>query len=160
VARRFRASAACLASTLFAAACAPRVPGIADPIRVDAHCSPREARITGIRSVLASTSDVVLAESPSEAGVVAETRSGDGAVAYWNEQPLLLAKTAAMLGEVDGFARVRAVAIPPPPQGAATSGGPPSRTIYLDVRDHGRYRWIAMHAFDTQNICIEGHKQA
>ncbi len=140
-------------ATLFVA-CAPRVPGIADPTRVDAHCNPREARITSLRSVLTSTNDELLAgEHPTFAAVRAETRAGDGAIAYWNDQPLALPKTSVALGETDGFVRVRALAVAPTPSDV------PSRTIYLEVRDRGAYRWIAMRAFDVQDVCVEGHKQ-
>lgn len=134
--------------------CAPHVPGIADPVRVDAHCSPREARITGIRSILTSTSDVLDADRPTASEVHEAVVSGDGAIAYWNDQPLLLPKTAERLGESDGYVRVRAAAIPPAPAGAAY------RHLYLDVRDHAGHRWITLKAFDVQDICIEGHKQS
>jgi hypothetical protein len=133
--------------------CAPHVPGIADPVRVDAHCSPREARITGIRSVLTSTNDVLVPDHPTLAQVRDAALSGDGAIAYWNDQLLLLPKSSAEFGETDGYARVRAAAIPPAPQGAAY------RSLYLNVRDHGTYRWVVLQAFDVQDICIEGHKQ-
>ena len=135
-------------------ACAPHVPGIADPARIEAHCSPREARITGIRSVLSSTSDAVAADRPALGAIRAAVQSGDGAIAYWNAQLLLKPEAAKQLGETDGYLRVNAIAIPPAPPAAA------SFPVYLNVRDHGTYRWIAMRAFDVQDICIEGHKQA
>jgi hypothetical protein len=133
--------------------CAPHVPGIADPLRVDAHCSPREARITGIRSILTSTNDVLDDDRPTRNEVREAVAAGDGAIAYWNDQLLLLPKSAARFGESDGFVRVRAAGIPPAPAGATY------RHLYLDVRDHGTYRWVTLQAFDLQDICIEGHKQ-
>ncbi len=144
-----------IAGVLLAASysCAPHVPGIADPARVDAHCSPREARITGIRSVLTSTNDIVLDDRPTENEVRTAVQSGDGALAYWNDQLLVLPKSAEQFGERDGYARVRAAGIPPAPDGATY------RHLYLDVRDHGTYRWVTYKAFDIQNVCVEGHKQ-
>ena len=134
--------------------CAPNVPGIADPVRVDAHCKPREARITGIRSILTSTNDVLDDDRPTESQVREAVSAGDGALAYWNDQLLLLPKSAPSLGESDGFVRVRAAGIPPAPAGATY------RHLYLNVRDRGSYRWVTLQAFDLQDICIEGHKQS
>ena len=134
-------------------ACAPHVPGIADPVRVDAHCRPREARITSIRSVLVSTNDAIGDDRPTRDEIDTAVRSGDGAIAYWNGQLLLLPSAAAQLGETDKFLRVRALAIPPAPAGSTY------RHVYLYVRDHNAYRWVTMQANDLQDVCIEGHKQ-
>ena len=134
--------------------CAPNVPGIADPVRVDAHCKPREARITGLRSILTSTNDLLDDDRPTLSQIHEAVAAGDGAIAYWNDQLLLLPKTAPQLGESDGFVRVRAAGIPPAPAGA------PYRHLYLNVRDRGTYRWVTLQAFDLQDICIEGHKQS
>ena len=131
-----------------------RAPLLADPVRVDAHCSPREARITGIRSILTSTNDTLEDDRPTALQVRDAIGAGDGALAYWNDQLLLLPKSAARFGESDGFVRVRAAGIPPAPAGA------PYRHLYLDVRDRGSYRWVTLQAFDVQDICIEGHKQS
>jgi len=142
-----------LACTL--AACASHAPGIADPVRVDGHCSPRVARVTGIRSVLVSTNDKLSsADAPSFTEIRAAVRSGDGAIAYWNDQRLALPHVSRQLGEGDGYARIRAIAIPPPPVGAQY------RHVYLLARDHGRYRWATTEAFDMQDVCVEGHVQS
>lgn len=148
-----RMAVATVASLL--AACAPHAPGIADPVRVDGHCSPRVARITGIRSVLTSTNDKLgSADAPSLREIRAAVQSGDGAIAYWNDQRLALPHVSQQLGEADGYARIRAIAIPPQPLGAQY------RHVYLLVRDHGRYRWVTMQAFDMQDVCVEGHVQS
>ncbi len=137
------------------AGCAPRgVPGIADPIRVDAHCSPREARITGIRSILTSVTDRLEDDRPPFAQIRTAVRSGDGAIAYWHDQRLFLPNVSATLGESDGYARVEAMAIPPAPVGALF------RHVYLNVRSHGAPAWVTLRAYDVQDICIEGHKQS
>jgi len=141
------------AAALSLAACAPHVPGIADPVRVDAHCRPREARITSIRSVLTSMNDAVGDDRPTQSEITTAVRSGDGVIAYWNDQVLRLPQTAARFGERDGYVRVRALAIPPAPTGSTY------RHVYLEARDHGSYRWFTMEANDIQNVCIEGHKQ-
>ncbi len=84
----------------------------------------------------------------------ADIRNGDGAIAYWNDQRLKLPAVARQLGETGDYAHIRAVAIPAPPTDAQY------RHIYLLMRDHGRYRWFTMEAFDLQDICIEGHIQS
>jgi len=71
---------------------------------------------------------------------------------YWNEQLLRVPNTAKALGETDPYVRMRAAAI----VGAREFVG--SRPLELFVRDHGRYRWIEMTAFDVQNVCIEGRR--
>lgn len=138
----------------FLCACAPHAPGIADPVRVDGHCGPRQARITSIRSIMTTTTDrVIPGDHPRFAEIAALTHSGDGAIAYWHDQRLRLPQTAAQLGESGGYAHVRAVAIPPAPEGSQ------NRRIYFLARDRGRYRWIALDAFDLQDVCIEGQLQ-
>jgi len=146
-------SVASLAASLTIASCSPHVPGIADPYKVDAHCSPRQARITGIRSVLTSTDDKRDDGSPSLAEIEGEVRSGDGAIAYWHGQPLAIPKVARGLGASDGYAHVDALAIPPATNRALY------RHVYMLVDDRGTKRWIVMRAFDVQDVCVEGVKQ-
>ncbi len=104
---------------------------------------------------MTTTNDrLVTDDHPTFAEIESLTHSGDGAIAYWNDQLLRLPDAAQQLGERGPYAHIRAVAIPPAPEGA------PNRRIYFLARDHGRYRWIALDAFDLQNICIEGHLQS
>ncbi len=146
---------AAFAVLAFGAGCAPHgVPGIADPVRVEPHCSPREARITGIRSILTSVTDRLEDDRPTIAEIRAAVRSGDGAIAYWHDQRLALPNVSASLGETDGYARVEAMAVPPAPVGALY------RHVYLNVRSHGAPAWVTLRAYDVQDICIEGHKQS
>ena len=103
---------------------------------------------------MTSTDDKVLAGIPAERGIEREVKAATGVIEFFNDQLLRLAKTSATLGETDGYVRVRSVAVPKAPAGATT------RVIYLKVRDHGFDRWIAMTAYDTQNVCIEGRREA
>jgi len=148
---RANAAAALLVA---AAACAPHVPPLRSPVSVEAFCGSKQARNTGIASVLTSTDDVLLDESPTLDDIRRAVRSGDGVVAHWNDQELALPRVSVALGETDGYARVRAAAIPPAPEGAQV------RHLYLFVRDHGRERWIAMNAYDLQNVCVEGKRES
>lgn len=135
-------------------ACAPHVPFIRQPLRIEAFCGLKLARPTAIASALTSTDDRMLPVRPTLAQVRKITAAGDGAIAYWNEQPVALPRTSAALGERDGYVRIRAVAVAPHIEGSDR------RPIYLDVRDHGIYRWIQMNAFDLEDVCIEGKPQS
>jgi hypothetical protein len=137
----------------FGTACAPHVPYLASPARIEAYCGSKEARATGIKSVVASTDDKLLDERPTEREIEEAVRSGDGVVAHWNAQLLALPDVAAQLGETDGYARLDAAAIPPAPEGAQV------RHIYLLVADRGKKRWITMSAYDVQNVCVEGKRE-
>jgi hypothetical protein len=143
------------AATLAAlVACATKGPLLTYPVRIDSNCGQRNAQASSIESVMTSTDDTIGPPHPNAEGVRREVNAAGGAIAYWHDQLLVLPKSSRVLGETDGSARIRAVAITDVPDGAS------KRTIYLDVRDHGAYRWIAMTAYDTQSVCIVGRPQA
>ena len=79
--------------------------------------------------------------------------SDDGVIAYFHAQLLALPRVSQALGESDGYARVDAVAVPPVADDAT------SRRIFLLVRDRGQERWIAMNAYDTADVCVQGRRQ-
>jgi hypothetical protein len=147
--------AVCAVAVLLAS-CAPKVPYIKQPVRIDAFCTnvDKKARPTAIASGMTSTDDLVLPGHPSFAEVHRITSDGDGAIAYWDEQPLALPRVSVLMGESDGYARVKAVAVPP------FAGGAQSRRIFMKLRDHGTYRWFAMNAYDLEDVCVEGKPQA
>lgn len=135
-------------------ACAPNVPRFEHPTRVEAFCGSKEARMTSVDSVLTSTNDTILEDRPTERDVRQAVMAGDGIVAYFADLKLAIPKSAETLGETDGYARVRAAAVPPAPEGALT------RHLYLLVRDHNSQRWITLLAYDVQNVCVEGKRQS
>jgi hypothetical protein len=141
-----------LAATL--AACSTTGPPIGHPIKVEAYCAAAEARPTGVASVMTSTDDKLVDDRPTLEGIRREVKAGSGVIEYWTAQPLALPNVSKELGETDGYARVLAVAVPIAPATAT------KRHIYLDVRDHGYPRWITMNAFDVQNVCVEGRREA
>ncbi len=149
-----RTTTLAVASFSIATGCAPSVPRLGSPARVQAYCGSKQARNTGIASVLSSTDDVLLDDRPTPTDVDRAVRSGDGVIAYYDGQLLSIPRVAAQLGETDGYARVDEAAIPPAPDGASV------RHIYLDVRDRGRTRWIMLAAYDVQNVCVEGKRDA
>jgi hypothetical protein len=137
----------------FAAGCAPNAPSIGPPVKIRAWCGTLEARPTGLYSVMSSTDDRLLDEHPSAADVERAAAREDGVIAYFHAQLLALPRVSKELGESDGYARVDAVAVPPVPDDAT------SRRIYLLVHDRGQTRWVAMHAYDTADLCVEGRRQ-
>ncbi len=135
-------------------ACAPKVPPLRSPASIDAYCGSKEARNTGIASVVSSTDDRLLDEHITDDEVRKAVSSGDGVIAHWADQPLAAPRVASALGETDGYVHVQAAAIPPAIDGAQV------RHIYLYVRDHGNERWIVMNAYDVQNVCVEGKPES
>ena len=145
------------AGALAISACAPKnVPLIHQPVRMEAYCAniSKKARPTAVASSMTSTDDALLPIRPTEPDVKRATSAGDGAIAYWNEQPLALPRVSKILGETDGYARVRAAAVAPHVEGAE------NRRIFMLMRDHGTYRWFAMNAYDLEDVCVEGKPQA
>jgi hypothetical protein len=141
-----------LGALVFVCGCAPSAPRIAHPVSVRSFCGTREARLTGIASVITSTNDSLLDERPTFPEVLRAVASGDGVIAYWNAQPLLLPRVSKQIGESDGYVRVYAAGVPPTLDLATT------RRLYLLVRDGNRKRWVALTAYDAQDVCVEGHR--
>jgi hypothetical protein len=134
--------------------CAPSVPRIRLPDRIEPFCGSKQARTTSVASTITSTSDQVASDRPNETGIRRELAAAGGVIEHWDPPQLLkLPNTSVQLGESDGFARVEAAAIP------IVSGDAQSRTIYLHVQDHGAPRWIALQAYDVQNVCVEGRRE-
>ena len=151
--RRLLAAGAC--ACVVSACVSKDVPYIRQPTRIEAFCSntAKRARPTAIASSMTSTDDRVLDLRPTEADVRRETSAGDGAIAYWTEQPLALPRVSVLLGETDGYVRVKAAAVAPHPDGSET------RPIFMLMRDRGTYRWYAMKAYDLEDVCVEGKPQ-
>ncbi len=151
--KALRRSLACAALAALGVGCAPSAPRIGHATRVVSYCGSKQARMTGVDSVMTSTNDAILDDRPTDRDVWAAVRGNDGVIAYYAGQLLAIPKVAAALGETDGYARMSAIAIAVAPEGSLT------RRIYLRVRDHGSERWIAMNAYDVQNVCVEGKRQ-
>jgi hypothetical protein len=137
-------------------ACAPSVEPIRPPDHTTTFCLKAQvSHDSSVESILTSTDDRVLAAHPNAAAVQKLVRASGGVIAFWKDDQLLLVpNTAKALGESGRFAHVLEIAIPIAPENAT------NRIIALRVRDHGEPRWIEMRAFDVQNPCVEGKRQA
>jgi len=152
-----RSLVAALAALVVTGCAGSSAPLIAPPVKIDSFCtgSNMAPRATALASIMTSTDDKPLAQRPDFAAIQRQMRTSSGAIGHWNDQLLALPNTSKALGERDGFARVEALAVPAAAPGAA------NRVVYFLFRDdHGASRWVALTAFDVQNVCIAGHPQA
>ncbi|MEO6991063.1 MAG: hypothetical protein ABI346_04640 [Candidatus Baltobacteraceae bacterium] len=142
------------AVALAACSSAARAPILSTPTRFDSACGSRQVRYTGLMSVITSTDDKAIAGvDPTDTEVHAEVHARGGAIAYWNDERLALPRVAGQLGETDGYVRLRAAAVP------TAAPNSPTRRIELLLRDHRRFRWVALRAFDRQDVCVEGRRE-
>lgn len=139
-----------------ASACASHAPRLQIPVKVEADCESRAVRQTAIDSIVTSTDDTIRpGVYPGDAAMRKAIRQGGGAIAYWPKQPLRLPRTAKALG-VDGdyVDLVRA---------AMTNAVDPktnSRQLWLTFKTPSGEKTVLERAYDVQNVCIEGTRQA
>jgi hypothetical protein len=127
-------------------------PPLVTPAHVFAACGTKQARLTAILSVISSTDDIVHADDvQTDKSVHTLIVKTGGVIGYWNDQLLLLPRTAHALGESGDYVHVQAAAITAVPDGLA------KHRVYLKVSDLGNPHWIALDAYDVQNPCVEGH---
>lgn len=136
-----------LSAALLIAACSAAPVRIADPVAFETFCGSQTIQPQVLKSLLAAADDRLLPERPNEIAVRAALRNHGGVIAYWNDQQLALPQTAASLGEKDGYARLRALAVTVVP----ASDTP--RRIYMLVRDHGLGRWIVERSAGSGDVC-------
>ncbi|MFY9781274.1 MAG: hypothetical protein WAJ85_12300 [Candidatus Baltobacteraceae bacterium] len=136
-----------LGAALLIAGCTAAPVRIADPVAFETFCGARTIQPQVLKSLLTSADDRPLPEMPNEIAVRTALRNHGGVIAYWDDQPLALPQTAAILGERDGYARLRALAVTVGPANDT------SRRIYLLVRDHSLVRWLVEHSAGSGSIC-------
>jgi hypothetical protein len=153
--RRAPRSIACACALALAAGCGHADHPLSPPASVEGFCGPKQVRETALLSILTSTNDRIVPNArPNEADLRARLLRSGGALGRWDDELLRVPQTARLLGEADGFVRVRAAVAVDPPEGATT------RPLYLLVRERGVYRWIELTAFDVQSVCVEGRRSA
>ena len=149
-----------LALLAVSAACSSNVPRLHLPIRTEANCESKSVKQTAIDSIVASTDDTVReGHYPGDAPLRKAIKNGGGVFAYWENQPLRAPDTAKALGVSGDLDLKRAVIT--------------NETLGSDQDRVGRYRlvWLTFgtpkgdvtvleRAYDVQNVCIEGRRQA
>ncbi|MGP6158783.1 MAG: hypothetical protein ACLPYS_14975 [Vulcanimicrobiaceae bacterium] len=136
-------------AALLAAGCSAAPPTISEPLAFESFCGSRTIEPGVLKSVLRAADDRPLPERPNEIAVRTNLRNDGGVIAYWNDQPLPLPHTAVALGEKDGLARLRALAV------TLVPASDDSRRIYLLVRDHGIARWLVERSSDSGSVCTK-----
>ena len=153
-----RVAALCAALLISVAGCAPKgVEPLAKPVKIDGACGvqvDRYPRTTSMGSILTSVYETLppAGEAPSLARYRAGLKTTGGAIAHYDRLRLLKPDLAKTLGEGDGYVVIR--------EAIFTNELLPNgnRYIYVDLLDHGTYRWQALRAADTQNICNDGSR--
>ena len=137
-------------------ACVSSAPRIQLPIKVEANCESRSVKQTAIDAIVASTDDRILSTTyPGDAVLRKVIQSSGGAFATWRDQPLYLPQTAKAIGVGGQYVTLKRAVL----------------TNEIDTKAHTRPVWFTLaspngdvtvleHAYDTQNVCIEGRREA
>ncbi len=145
---------------LAAAACTSSVPRLHLPIRTEASCESKSVKQTAIDSIVASTDDTVRPGTyPGDAVMRNAIKNGGGVIAYWEAQPLRVPDTAKFLG-VTGDPDLKRAVITNQLQGSEKDRLGQYRSIWLTFATPKGDVTVLERAYDVQNVCIEGRRQA
>jgi hypothetical protein len=145
---------------LAVSACAPSVPRLHLPIRTEANCESKSVKQTAIDSIVASTDDTVReGRYPGDAPLRKAIKNGGGVFAYWESQPLRAPDTAKALGVIGDPDLKRAV-ITNDVQGSDQDRVGRYRLVWLTFATPKGDVTVLERAYDVQNVCIEGRRQA
>lgn len=124
------------------------------PESLQSFCNAKRVpRLTAMENILTSFKDGnPKPSSQPYARLVAAAKAQTGVVATWDGAQLIMPEDARAFGETDRYVRIRRAVFANVPEDA-----PPPRPIDVEVRDHGTYKWYNFTAYDTQNVCVEGH---
>ncbi|BDE05732.1 hypothetical protein WPS_10080 [Vulcanimicrobium alpinum] len=144
-----------LALALLATGCVSSAPRLYLPYELEANCESRSVKQTAINSIVASIDDTIRPGTyPGDAVMRPIVHRGGGVIARWHDQPLRAPDTAKALG-VNGDLILRRAVI----------------TNQINVAQHWRPVWLTFatprgdvtvleRAYDIQDVCIEGTRQA
>jgi hypothetical protein len=145
---------------LAVSACAPSVPRLHLPIRTEANCESKSVKQTAIDSIVASTDDTVReGRYPGDAALRTAIKNGGGVIAYWESQPLRAPDTAKALG-LSGDLDLRRAVITNQIQGSEQDRVGQYRLVWLTFGTPQGDATVLERAYDIQNVCIEGRRQA
>jgi hypothetical protein len=157
-ARTLSAVACVVAFCGMVAGCAPSVEPLATPKRVESFCSTHPVheypKTTSMGSIMTSVYDSLPTgtDVPALAKYRADLKTSEGAIAYYDRLRLLKPGLAKQLGSSDDYVVAREVIF----NNDIVSDN--ERYIYMELLDHGVYRWQALRAPDTQNVCSQGQR--
>ena len=140
------------------AACASSAPRLHLPIRTDANCESKSVKQTAIDSIVASVDDTVReGVYPGDAALRKQIKAGGGVFAYWMDQPFRAADTAKALGATGDLELKRAVITNDVDRSEPDK---PYRRVWLTFATPKGDATVLERAYDVQNVCIEGRRQA
>ena len=144
-----------LAATACTSSSAPR---LHIPIRTEANCESKSVKQTAIDSIVASIDDTVRPGTyPGDAALRKRIKNGGGVFAYWKDQPFRAADTAKALG-VSGDPELKRAVITNDVD--RTDPDKPYRPVWLTFATPKGDATVLERAYDVQNVCIEGRRQA
>jgi hypothetical protein len=144
-----------IAVLVAATSCSPPAPRLQIPSRTEANCESKSVKQTAIDSIVASTDDTVRSGTyPGDALLRKKIKGGGGVFAYWNGQPLRVPDTAKALGVSGDPVLKRAVIM------NDINAAEHWRPVWLTFETpHGEVT-VLERAYDLQNVCVEGRRQA
>ncbi len=157
-ARTLSAIASVVAFSGMVAGCTPSVEPLATPKRVESFCSTHPVheypKTTSMGSIMTSVYDSLPTgpDVPTLAKYRADLKTSEGAISYYDRLRLLKPGLAKQLGSSDDYVVAREVIF----NNDMVSDN--ERYIYMELLDHGVYRWQALRAPDTQNVCSQGQR--
>jgi hypothetical protein len=149
-----------LAVLLGMCACGQSVPRLHLPIRTEASCESRSVKQTAIESIVASVDDTVRQGTyPGDRALRDAIKRGGGVFAYWKDQPFRAPDTAKALG-VQGDPQLERAVITNQVEGSDKDRTGPYRSVWLTFATPKGDVTVLERAYDVQNVCIEGRRQA
>jgi hypothetical protein len=141
-------------------ACASPAPRLRLPIRTQANCESKSVKQTAINAIVASVDDTVRDGTyPGDASLRATIKRVGGVFAYWNGQPFRAPDTAKALG-VNGDLDLKRAVITNQVQGSEKDRAGPYRPVWLTFATPSGDRTVLERAYDVQNVCVEGRREA
>ena len=145
---------------LAAAACASSAPRLHLPLRTEANCESKSVKQTAINSIVASVDDTVREGSyPGDAALRKGIKNGGGVFAYWKDQPFRAPDTAKALG-VTGDLELKRAVITNELAGSDKDRLGRYRLVWFTFATPHGDTHVLERAYDVQNVCIEGRRQA
>ena len=140
--------------------CAQPAPRLQLPKRTVANCESKSVKQTAIESIVASVDDTVRPGAyPGDARLRSVIKTKGGVFAYWDAQPFHAPDTAKALG-VTGDLDLKRAVITNELQGDPKDRLGQYRPVWLTFATPSGDKTVLERAYDTQNVCVEGRREA